>query len=427
MNKNKTGFFPLVFLFFLFYLPPAAPAEQDKLNLTELLQLAKERNPGLLSLQEEIKAYQFRVEPQATLPDPVLAFSLRNIAATQFTVGQEMMSGVGFSVSQMIPFPGKLRLKKEMAKIQVQRAKRISDGYTLALFRQLKELYAKLFYFQKSLRVLEKKKLFLEKALEAASIRYSVGEGVQTDVLKARLEIAELDQMIKPMEQMLRAVEGQINSLLAFPMEKRWGEAEEIPVFELNIPLGQLIAAAIEKSPKLKEAELMIEEQELEVRLSRREFLPNFMIQVGKEFKGPFKDMYEVMIGVEIPLFIKKKQANLLEASLAELSQARYSFASMENELLAMVNENYLLAKSAENLIKITRNSLLPQASLTLESSLANYQVGKVDFLTFLADIDALFSYEMDYYRQLSELWQAVSRIEELTGLNLLSEVKNEN
>lgn len=426
-NKNK-GKNPclLIFVFFLLWLAEGATSQEKKVSLSELLRLAKERNPGLLALQEQIKAAQFRVVPQSTLPDPVFSFNLKNMGATEFTVGKEMMSGLGFSVSQMIPFPGKLHLQGKMAALQAERAEKIKEAYLLGLNRQIKELYAQLFYYQKAIEVLVKKKLFLEKALEVATIHYSVG-GAQNDVFKARMEIAELEQMILPMEKMLRSIEGQINSLLAWPIETSLGQAEEIVFRQLSLSLEELLTEAQKNSPKLKEAQLMVEEQTKGVELSRREFFPNFMIQVGKEFKGPFKDMYEVMVGIEVPLFFKRKQANLLEAAVAELNQARYSLASMEKEIQAMVNEDYLQAKRAEELITIIRETLLPQASLTLESSLANYQVGKVDFMALLTDIDNLYSYEMEYYRELSELWRAVARLEELTGLNFLSEGKDEN
>lgn len=426
-NKNK-GKNPclLIFVFFLLWLAEGATSQEKKASLSELLRLAKERNPGLLALQEQIKAAQFRVVPQSTLPDPVFSFNLKNMGATEFTVGKEMMSGLGFSVSQMIPFLGKLHLQGKMAALQAERAEKIKEAYLLGLNRQIKELYAQLFYYQKALEVLAKKKLFLEKALEVATIHYSVG-GAQNDVFKARMEIAELEQMILPMEKMLRSIEGQINSLLAWPIETSLGQAEEIVFRQLSLSLEELLTEAQKNSPKLKEAQLMVEEQTKGVELSQREFFPNFMIQVGKEFKGPFKDMYEVMVGIEVPLFFKRKQANLLEAAVAELNQARYSLASMEKEIQAMVNENYLQAKRAEELITIIRETLLPQASLTLESSLANYQVGKVDFMALLTDIDNLYSYEMEYYRELSELWRSVARLEELTGLNFLSEGKDEN
>ncbi|MCX7973694.1 MAG: TolC family protein [Candidatus Aminicenantes bacterium] len=413
-----------IFSLFLLWTSLEGMSQDGKISLSELLRLAKERNPGLLALQEQIKAERGRVIPQATLPDPILNLSLKNMGATELSVGKEMMSGVGFSFSQMIPFPGKLRLQGEMAATQAQRAEQLKEAYAWNLNRQLKEFYAQLFYYQRTLEVLSKKKHFLVKALAAATSRYSLGEGTQNDVFKARLAIAELEQMTHPVEERLRAIEGQINSLLTWPIDQSLGQAEKIPIDQLNLSLAELLALAQKNSPKLKEAQLIIEEQEKKVELSRREFWPNFMIQIGKDFKGPFKDMYEIMVSVEVPLFFKRKQANLLEAALAELNQARLTFTSMEKEIQAMVNENYLQAKRAEQLIKLIRQNLLPQAALTLESSLANYQVGKVDFLALLEDIDHLYSYEREYYHELSELWQAVARLEELTGLNLLSEEK---
>jgi|YelNatPaOPRAMG01_1025707.scaffolds.fasta_scaffold00002_99 outer membrane protein TolC len=424
VKLRKIFSFSLIISFF-FALPsfgeiPRAAREKEKLNLAELVRLAQERNPGLFAIREQIKAEQSRIWPQATLPDPILSLNLKNISLNQFTIGKDMMSGVGFSFSQMIPFPGKLRLQREIAKTKTKRTEVWLEAYSLSLSRQIKELYSQLFYYQRALEVLNKKRSLLEKALELATIRYSVGGGVQNDVFKAQLELNEMETMIKPMEQMERALEGQINALLAFPLDKPLGWAEEIHFYELSPSLEDLIRAAEEKSPQLEEVRLMIEASSKEVDLSRRDFWPNFMIQGGKEFKGAFKDMYEIMIGIEIPLYFKRKQAKNLEAAVAELNQARYSFQARQNELNSMINENYLMAKNAEKLIRITRDKLLPQASLSLESSLANYKVGKVDFLALLADIDSLYSYEMEYYRQLSELWQAVSRLEELCGLDFL-------
>jgi len=148
---------------------------------------------------------------------------------------------------------------------------------------------------------------------------------------------------------MEQALEGQINALLAFPLDKPLGWAEEIHFYELLPSFEDLIKAAEEKSPQLEEVRLMIEASSKEVDLSRRDFWPNFMIQGGKEFKGAFKDMYEIMIGIEIPLYFKRKQAKNLEAAVAELNQARYSFQAKQNELNSMINENYLMAKMLKN------------------------------------------------------------------------------
>ena len=59
---------------------------------------------------------------------------------------------------------------------------------------------------------------------------------------------------------------------------------------------------AEERSPRLEEARLMIQEGEIEVGMAKKEFYPNFMVQVEKGSKALFPDMYEFMVGVEIPL-----------------------------------------------------------------------------------------------------------------------------
>jgi outer membrane protein TolC len=144
------------------------------------------------------------------------------------------------------------------------------------------------------------------------------------------------------------------------------------------------------------------------------------MVLAGKEFKGALPDMYEVMIGVEIPLFYKKKQANLLEESVSRLSGARQDLNAMKNDVNAMLAESFIMAKTAENLIKLYKEKIIPQSALALESSLANYQTNKTDFLMVLSAINGLVSTEIDYVKNLTSLWSAAAKIEELTSLEIV-------
>ena len=44
---------------------------------------------------------------------------------------------------------------------------------------------------------------------------------------------------------------------------------------------------------------------------------------------------------------------------------------------------------------------MVPQASLALESSLASYETGAVDFLSVLTNFITVLEYEMNYYEEL--------------------------
>jgi len=397
-----------------------AYSQGENLSLNQLINFALERNPQIKSLQDMTYAQKSRVSAEGALPDPVLGFSLKNMGLDRFSVGEEMMSGVGFFISQAFPFPGKLRLKSEIALKGALQAEERLKAYRLSLVRQVKELYSRLFFYHRSLELLRKKKEVLTNAFKAAEVKYSVGKGIQSDLFKAQVEISAIEEMTISMEQMLRVTEANINSLLDFPPETPLGSPAEIEFYELKAGLTELFEEAKKNSPLLKEAELMVEENETEVKMAKKEFFPNFMVQAGKDFKGPIKDMYEVMVGFEIPLYQKRKQAKLLAESLSELSSSKNQYLSMKNELNYMLQENFLMANTAGNLLKLYRERIIPQASLALESSLANYQVDKVDFLMLLSDINSLISYEMDYYKNLTSLWSSVAKIEELTTREIL-------
>lgn len=401
----------------------ASPAATEPaLRLDDLIKLALERNPDLRSLSARLEAEKFRIPIEKSLPDPVFSFSLKNMGLDSFSVGKEEMSGLGFSLAQMFPFPGKLRLKGEIAATRALRSKQLLKAGTLTLVRRIKELYSRLFYYQEAIDILQAKAGVLKKALAATETRYSVGTGIQSDIFKARVEISRIEEMLIPMHQMVDSIKGEINSLLDLPLQNPLGRPQELDFSGLQVKLEDLISHAEQNSPTLKEAELMIEENSREVALARKEIYPNFMIQVGKEFKGHFKDMYEVMVGVEIPLYLKSKQKNMLRESISSLSGARTDYVSMKNDLSSIINENFLMAKTADNLIRLYKEKIIPQASLALDSSLSNYSVGRVDFLTLLSDIDNFFSYRMEYFNQVSQFWIACAKLEELTASAIFTE-----
>lgn len=416
----------IIFLIFILCLSFNLFAIEETLNLSALINLALERNPSIKSFKEKLEAQKFRINPEKTLPEPIIGLAIKNIGLDRFSVGEEMMSGIGVSFSQRIPFPGKLRLKGEIAEKKAIRSEKSLRNLTLSLIARIKELYSKLFYYNRAIDILIKKKEILEKALKLAETKYSVGEGIQSDIFKAQVEISRIEEELILMKQMLKSIEGEINSLIDFPQDTPMGKPQEIPFYELNHELKKLLAEAENNSPILKEAELMIEENRKEVELSKKEFYPDLMVQGGKDFKGPFKDMYEIMVGIEIPIYFKKKQENILKESISNLNSSKNNYISMKNEIFFMINENFIMAKASENLVKLYRERIIPQATLAFESSISNYQVGKTDFLTLLSDINNLFTYEMDYFKELSNLWIAVSKIEELTSLQIIREDQNE-
>jgi outer membrane protein TolC len=122
---------------------------------------------------------------------------------------------------------------------------------------------------------------------------------------------------------------------------------------------------------------------------------------------------------VNIPIFQKSKQRQGVMEASEQLIGAEKEQASRLNEVRFAIKQQYLAVKASEQLLSLYTKAVVPQSSLALESSMAAYQVGNVDFLSLLANFTTLWSYETDYYRQLADYQTALASIEALTGCDV--------
>jgi len=87
--------------------------------------------------------------------------------------------------------------------------------------------------------------------------------------------------------------------------------------------------------------------------------------------------------------------------------------------LFFRIKDRYLAATTAQRLVKLYGTTIIPQSSLSLESAISGYEVGKVDFLTLLDNLVTLLNYELSYYEQLSNQEKAIAALEPFVGVNL--------
>ena len=77
------------------------------------------------------------------------------------------------------------------------------------------------------------------------------------------------------------------------------------------------------------------------------------------------------------------------------------------------------MASTAERLLRLYDEGIIRQASFSLESAVANYEVGKVDFLTLMTSWRRVLDYEVTYYEQFADYQKALAQLEPLVGIEL--------
>jgi len=393
------------------------------LSLAKLVQEATERNPEILAARRAVEAKRARIPQAGAWPDPTVSLSYGGNALPPFTVMRaDPSSARQVMAEQIIPYPGKTRLRTEIASRDADAETLAYEAVARRVAAEVKQVYFDLAYIDRSLAILQKDREALEGFEKVTEIRYSVGKAAQQDVLRAQLEVTRLSQRATMLNQQRHTLEAQLNSLrnvpIDLPVDAPWAIQPSAFVYTQD----QLQEAAQANYPVLKQRRTMVDQNRLSVDLARKEVRPDFSVGYTYMQRDGLPDMYGITLSTSLPLFRHRKQDMAIAEAAANLESARQMQANELTVLRYQVQQAFLEVQATEQLLKLYSQGIAPQSSLTLESSITSYETGGVDFLNVLSNFQAVIDAELDYHLQVTNHEKALARLEEVTGLNLIQQ-----
>jgi len=262
----------------------------------------------------------------------------------------------------------------------------------------------------------------LDKFAQVAEARYSVGKAEQVDVLNARLEITELLHVKGNLEAKRAVAASSLNALLYRDPATEVGPIA-IDRRGLDVPpYEEVVRLAETSSPDLKQRRRLVDASNHALRLAEREAkYPEVSFTFQYHNRPAFPDYYEYGVTLQLPFWSFNKQRYGVEEKTSDLAAAQSRLRSTDVLVRQRLREAYVRATNAVRLIKLHEQGLVPQATLSLESAMASYQVGKVDFMTLLTALKRALDYETEYYDLLAQYWTALAEIESYTGTELVN------
>jgi cobalt-zinc-cadmium efflux system outer membrane protein len=163
-------------------------------RLSELLAEAEKNNPQIEAARQGWQAAKQVPTQVSTLPDPQFNLQHVSVGSPRPFAGytNSDFAYLGLGVSQDIPYPGKLRLKGEIAKRDADVSHQQIESVRRAVLADIKGTYFQLAYLSKTLAILEEDGELLKQVEQAADARYRSGMGTQQDVLQAQLQKTKL-------------------------------------------------------------------------------------------------------------------------------------------------------------------------------------------------------------------------------------------
>ncbi len=393
-------------------------AEESRVSLRELASEAIKRNPEIVAAQKSYESARQRPTQESSLPDPMISLGYVSVGnpLPGAGLGSQVLSNIGVMYSQELPYPGKLKLKGEIASKEADATFQQYQAVELGVISRLKQAYYRLQYTYAASDLLIRNRDLLNKLASVTEARYSVGKAAQQDVFKAQIEISILETRLVKLQQERVSSEAEINSILNRRPETPLGRPEDVKPKELTATLEDLFAAAAQNSPMLRRDQKMIERSELAVNSARKEYYPDVTLSGGYFNQGGMAPMYQFQASFKVPIYFWRKQRAGVNEQISMLSEARRTYEATDQSLHFRIKDDYSMAQASSRLMKLYTQTVVPQGNSALESSLSTYETGAVDFLSVLTNFTTVLDYEMNYYDEALNYQLALSRLEEMTG-----------
>jgi len=391
--------------------------------LSELLAEAEENNPQIEAARRGWQAAKQVPTRVSTLPDPQFTLQHLSVGSPRPFAGytNSDFAYIGFGVTQDIPYPGKLKLRGEIAKREADVSQQQVESARRAVLAEVKASYFQLAYLSQTLAILQSDGELLKQIEQAANARYRSGMGRQQDLLQAQLQKTKLVREIAMHHLEVGKLQAQLKQFLNRAQDSPDIEPADLKESPLLQDYQELLRAAKAQNPELAASQKMIDKQSLQVDLARKDFYPDFNVQYMWQRTDPtqFRAYYMLSFGVRVPIYRSRKQKPELAQAQSEELRARSELEAQSQQVASELRAQYVVAQQTTELLKIHREGLAPQARSAFQSGLAAYQSNKQDFQPVLIAFLDVLHLDEEYWQNLAEYETAIARLEQITGLSL--------
>ncbi|MGQ3684464.1 MAG: TolC family protein [Candidatus Loosdrechtia sp.] len=387
------------------------------LGLSWLIREAMEHNPEIIAAQRRFGASKEVISQAKSLEDPMITVGTFNTNFPLNVGGQTDLYRRRYSVSQKIPFPGKLRLRGEVAAEESRMSEQELRAKIQEIIALVKSTFYEFYYIDRAIEITEENRELLSKFAKIAEIKYITGKTTQRDVLAAQVELSTLSNNLIVLNEQRESVIALINTLIDRPPESTIGSPGTFEKNTLDLTMTDLERLALKNRPELKRFDYAVRRNEAKVKLSKRDYyytdfepMVEYMQMVG------MPNMWETAVTINIPWIWSKNRSRVREAK-EELSAARSDYRFINNKTLFEVKDFLVKIRSTESTVNLYEKSIIPYARQSLESARIGYEADRVDFLTLIDSVRVLLDSTLLYYRALADFEQYLANLERAVGI----------
>jgi outer membrane protein, heavy metal efflux system len=390
------------------------------ISLSKLLIEAQINNSDISAADADTRVARTKLPQATTLPDPKFTFQQFSVGSPRPFAGytNSDFAYVGIGASQELPYPGKLRLRGEVAKRDIEVKDAAANLTKTGIADAVKTDYLQLAYMQKTMDILTENESVFDQLIQDATAHYRVGQGLQQDVLDAQVERTKIVRDITMHHQQVAEVEAHLKSLLHRDQDSPDIVTEDLTETPLHMTASALLQLVRDNNPQIQMDANSIRKQDAQLASVEREGKPDFGLSyLYQNTDRQYRDYYMFTFEVSLP---RKKRVNAEIAEAAEmLTQSKKTLDAHLQQQLREVQQQYVKVTSNAELLKEYREGLIPQSDAVYRSSLNAYASNRDQFVHVLTYFVNLLNLKLEYAEALADHETALAHLETLTGATL--------
>jgi len=396
------------------------PVANASTPLSQLLAEAAANNPQVSAADHGVQAARQVAQQVTTLPDPKFTYQQFSVGSPKPFAGytNSDFAYVGVGASQELPYPGKLRLRGQVADREADTKQAETEVTKTSIADGVKADYLRLAYLQQTLGILRQNEAVLDQLIQDATAHYQVGQGMQQDVLEAQLDRTKIVKEITMHHQEMGQLQAHLKGLLDRDQASPDIVTEDLTQSSLKSPASDLLAQVRQSNPQVQVDAKDISKQDAQLASAKREGKPDF--ELGYMYENTdrkYRDYYMFTFDVRFP---RKKRMNAEVAKAQEqLIQSQKTLDAHLQQRLAEAQQGYVNATSDEELLKEYREGLIPQSEAAYRATLNGYASNREPFSHVLSSFTSLLGLKLEYAQTLVDHETALAHLESLTGATL--------
>ena len=388
----------------------------------QYVRLALERNPAIRAADERVRRLANRIPQAESLDDPMLFITPVGEMAETAAGRVDVMS----SVSQKLPFPGKLRTRGRIAAQTVAQAVQELQQVRLRVAADTRRTWWSFYYMTRAIEVTEQNRDLLAQFRLVAEAKYRAGTATQQDVLRASVEMSLLDDELIKLRQRRTTAVAMLNQLLDRPVDRALPAPRTRELEPTNLQLDAVLAAADRSNPEMARIHERIEGYRQQRKLARLNRWPDLTLAfsynlVSNDGLSPVAnglDQWWIGAGINLPIWASRLNAAEFEAARGML-QSISELDSVTNQVAFRVQDALTRVESQQRQVILFRDVIIPQARQAVDVSLSGYRTGKLDFLTLVDNWRKLFEFQVVYHLNLAEVERSFADLQQAVGRTL--------